>query len=398
MSSLLARAIVWSDLLDIYRETTWLDGENARVRIAGESVVQTFRLVEESDRAEADANLAALVDPTGIKVGDVIQARVGTPRLSLGVLADNWDTFLSSPDARIKEPNAYFVKEDGSHVGMIPPSQRVTSYRSMLEFVQLLARAALFLDAERQTLVYFKDKKIEVPVRFSTANLRLLDAGSLVALRKTLEGDIHGEQRLAIFADAIVTLIASQPTDNRFLYLAQNADELSRRVNDGYRLFASSFSYAKIRGEVEAAQSDYIARIHKTFVDIQGQLLGLPIATVVVATQMKAVKVCGVEAWANLAVIAGAWLFALLLVGSCVNQWFTLAAIKADLERQKLKLMRDFSEISAQFAGVFTGLANRVWWHRAAMIAIACIAVAGASFATFVFYKVTAVDLLICMQ
>ncbi|TPI51584.1 hypothetical protein FJ417_27910 [Mesorhizobium sp. B3-1-7] len=380
-------------MLDIYRETTWLGGESARVRIANDGILDTFQLVEVSDRAEADANLAALVDLAKVKVGDTIQCRVGSPRLSLGVLADDWDTFLSAPDARIREPNAYFIKEDESYKDMAPPSPRVANYRSMLDFIKLLANAALFLDVERQTLVYFKDKKVEIPIRFSAANLSLLDGNSLNALREALDGKVHSEQRLAIFSDAILTLATSQAMDNRFLYLTRNVDELSRRVTDGYRLFASSFSYTKIRGDVEAAQSDYIGRIHKTFVDIQSQLLGLPVATVVVATQLKDVSGCGVAAWANFAVIGGAWLFALLLIGSCINQWFTLAAIKSDLKRQRLKLTRDFYEISAQFNDIFDGLARRISWYIAVLTVIGCVAIGGAAFATLVFEKVTDVDL-----
>lgn len=63
----------------------------------------------------------------------------------------------------------------------------------------------------------------------------------------------------------------------------QEAGDISERVASGYRLFASSFTYSKIRREVESAQAEFLARIHKTFVDIQGQLLGIPVATVVVA-------------------------------------------------------------------------------------------------------------------
>lgn len=205
-------------------------------------------------------------------------------------------------------------------------------------------------------------------------------------------GEVHAEQRLAILDNAIADLVLSQPVETRFLYLARNVRELARRVTDGYRLFASSFSYEKIRGQVEAAQSEYVGRIHKTFVDIQGQLLGLPVATVVVATQLKPVDSWSAAAWGNIAVLIGAWLFAFLLLGSCVNQWFTLSAIHADVKRQKNKLFTSFVEISDQFSDVFRNLSTRIWWHRAALVLVGSFAVCGAVFATYVFLQLTNIE------
>ncbi|GLS40424.1 hypothetical protein GCM10010869_60210 [Mesorhizobium tianshanense] len=390
----MARSIAWSDLLEIYQNAKWQEGDNANVFVQTENIAQTFELVETSDKAEYDANLAALVDQTAIGVGKTIPARIGSPRLSLGVLADNWDGVIASPEARTREPTAFFIKGDSTHSGKTPPTEQMVRYRKMLEFVGLLGKTALFLDVQRQTFVYFKENRVEIPIRFEASDLKLIDPDGVSAIREALDGAVHTEQRLAILTNAVIALTVSQPSENRFMYLAQNAGEIASRVRDGYRLFASSFSYSKIRGEVEAAQSDYVSRMHKTFVDIQGQLLGLPVATVVVATQLKAANVCGPEAWANLAVTAGAWLFAALLIGSCVNQWYTLKSIGADIDRQSRKLTRDFSEISAMFSDAFKALKTRLCWHRTALIVICGIALSGAVFATVVFRSVTGVDIL----
>ncbi|MDR6818618.1 hypothetical protein J2X76_003795 [Neorhizobium sp. 2083] len=389
----MADAIVWDDLLRIYQHTRWIDSEIAIVEIADDRILQVFNLVETSDRAAIDANLAALVDIRTIQVGNEIKARVGPPRLALGVLADNWDALLLSPDARTKEPQNYFIKEDRSHSKTAAATTIALAYRSALQLVQLFAKAALFLDVPHSTLVYFKEKKIEIPINFKSKDLRWLDQQGIDDLKTALEGEFHEEQRLSIFSDAVVSFASSQSRDNRFLYLAQNVSELARRVKDGYQLFASSFSYTKIRGEVENAQSEYLNKIHKTFVDIQGQLLGLPVATVVVATQLKAVSACGVEAWANLAIVCGAWLFATLLIASCANQWITLRAIKSDIRRQKQKLLRDFVDISHQFTDIFGSLDSRIVWHQGALLAIGVIAIAGAIFATIVFNSVTKVNI-----
>jgi hypothetical protein len=167
---------------------------------------------------------------------------------------------------------------------------------------------------------------------------------------------------------------------------------LSEGGRNGYRLFASSFSYAKIRSDVEAAKVEYIGKIHKTLIDIQGQLLGIPVATIIVASQLKVAKDCGLEIWTNVGVLGGAWIFAVLLLIAIINQWLTLSAISGEIERQKTKLAADYAAISEQFLDIFKGLSSRIVWHRCALIGVGVIACAGAIFAFLVFARLTAVD------
>lgn len=155
-------------------------------------------------------------------------------------------------------------------------------------------------------------------------------------------------------------------------------DDLATAVRSGYKLFASSFSYNKIRSEIEDARIDYTQKIHKTIVDIQSQLLGIPVATVVVASRMKAPTTCGAELLVNSAIPIGAWIFLVLLIVAIVNQWLTLGVIKAEIERQRSKMIADFPTVSDDFTGTFDALKGRIWWHRAGLVLVAFIGVGGA--------------------
>lgn len=394
----MANSVTWQDLLAIYQNAKWITDGSANVHIADEGILETLRLVETSDRAAFEADLNLLVDPASMTVGQTVPVRIGAPQLRLGVLAADWNGVIASPEGRIRERANYYVIADGVHSGSTPPPETMVRYRAMLKLVSILSRAALFLDAQRQALVFYKERRIEIPVRYVASNLRLLDLDGVYSLEAALEGAVHAEQRHAILADAVISLVEGQPTEDRFIYLAQNTLELSSRITEGYKLFASSFSYSKIRGEIEATQSDYIARIHKTFTDIQGQLLGLPIASVVVATQLRPVEACELNVWTNIAVVGGAWLFALLLLASCLNQWLTLNAIHTDIERQRDKLDREYHELKHIFSGAFETIARRLCWHRVALIAISAVAIGGAAFATVVFRAVTAVDVFQCIK
>lgn len=173
--------------------------------------------------------------------------------------------------------------------------------------------------------------------------------------------------------------------------------DMADTVAAGYRLFASSFTYSKIRREVESAQAEFIARIHKTFVDLQGQILGIPVATIVVASQLKPAATCGPEIWTNLGVVAGAWIFVLFLIASIANQWLTLNAVTFEFERQRHRLIHDFAEVETDFDSVFTQLRRRAFWHRCVFVVIGVIGFGGALFATWVASKLMTVNIQTCI-
>jgi hypothetical protein len=91
------------------------------------------------------------------------------------------------------------------------------------------------------------------------------------------------------------------------------------------------------------------------------------------------------EAWTNIAVLAGAWIFIVFLCASIVNQFFTLSAISSEIQRQRNRLEGDFAAVSAKFVGTFDSLANRICWYRFVFIVIAIVGLVGAVFATFAY-------------
>lgn len=390
-------AITWADLLEIYQNSVWVDDHVANLTIAGDAIARTLKLVETSDRAFHEADIALQDDTVPLNVGSVVEVRIGSPHRSLGLLVNDWDALLGSSFSRMREPSAFFIRSDKTHNGTLPPTEKLLRYRSTMKLVKLLSDSSLFADPQQAKLVYFTDTRVEVPVKFTARDLCSIDTTQVDLLEKALEGDVHAEQRLGILADAVVELVSSQSASGRFHYLMQNVDELVRRVNDGYRLFASSFSFSKIRGEVEKTQSEYVARIHKTFSDIQGQLLGLPVASVVVATQLKAPTVCGPELLANVAVVCGACLFAALLVASCINQWMTLGAISRELRGQRTRLNAEFSEIKDLFTDSFDALDSRILWHRWVMAVIVGLSLVGAGFTVRAYFVLTSVDAWSCL-
>lgn len=382
----------WQDLLHCYDHVEFLDEGRGTLVAATAEILNTVHAIDADDAAASDLNFYPTGDVGQAAIGDKIEVHVGVPKLSLGILAKNLDDLLSAPRGFVEFPPRFYVV-DGRLSNRDTSTPRLKAYRAIVSLVQLLAESAAFLDRDEQKLFYFKDGKIEVPVRYTAATLRLVDTADIERLIDAFEDQLHRVQKLTILSDAIAMLTRPQSEGVRFDYLIRNVDHLVTILDDGYRLFVSSFSYDKIRTDIENANLDFLTRIHKTFVDIQGQLLGIPIATIVVASQLKSATTCGVEAWTNLAVLAGAWIFVIFLSVSIVNQFFTLNAIASEVRRQRSRLEGDFAAISTKFVGTFTSLVNRVWWYRLVFVVIGALGVAGAAFATFAFRSLTAVKL-----
>ncbi len=392
----MAKSISWERLLEIYENTRWGEDQD-EILVANESILETLIDLEESDKLAFDADISVLVPPETISINQCVPARVGRPKLQLGVLADDFDGVLSTPGSRIHLREKFFLKSNKKHSGSEPEVPEFSKYKSMISFISALGMASLFIDETRQLLVYYKDRRIEIPIFYKKKDLDFLKNTDVSKLCSLLAGDVHREQRATILSEVVISLVENIPRDSRFLHLVRNLSEINSRLTEGYKLFASSFSYSKIRNEVEATQAEYVNRIHKTFTDIQGQLLGLPIATVVVASQLKVAKDCSIEAWGNLAVLIGAWLFAVLILASCLNQWLTLRSISEEINSQRKKLNEEFSELNSIFVNKFKTLNARLYWHRVLLVAISLISIAGGCFATSAFHHFNQISIMYCV-
>lgn len=299
-------------------------------------------------------NSAALV------IGQSIEISI-SPRLAFGLLKHDIKALLADVrKTRIKEPLFFLMANDISNTDVVVDDHLVSRYRVVLEFIQLLKRAAAFLDIDELSLVFIKDGKFELSIEYGADDLQKLSLPVIRELLKILPEGMHEKQCAAILADAVISLTEHLPIDQRFKYLLVNASDLKKQFEQGYQLFAAGFSYEKVRDEVEAARVDYTGKIHKVFADIQNQLLGIPVATIIVATQMKDVKAIGYEFWVNTSVLVGSWVFSILMLFLIHNQSHTLGVLRDEIDRQKRQLKKEYSAVADSFSSTFDYLSKRV--------------------------------------
>lgn len=387
----------WADLEAVYAVTAFEADGTGRLTIDAQQVRDTLLLIEQEPNAFDDAGIAILSERSVLEIGCEVHVRFNAPRTSLGRFALTFDNLIAGPSARVEEPSQYFVV-DGRLTRMTqPPTEIQVKYRAVISLVALIAKSAVFLDSVQQNLVFFRDGRIEIPVDYSVQDLQSLDVGQVQLLIGLFADSVHLDQKLTILAEAIIDLVAGIQAQQRFRLILREVKDIGDKVAAGYRLFASSFTYSKIRREVESAQADFLTRIHKTFVDLQGQILGIPIATFVVTSQLKSAHACSAELWTNIAVVAGAWIFVMFLLASIVNQWFTLNAISFEFGRQRERLASDFAELRTDFDHAFVKLRRRALWHRIIFLFVGLIGVTGAGFATWVAIKLIGIDIVSCL-
>lgn len=355
--------IEFSHLLTIYRASNFAaDGKSASVRIENVAVRDALSIALHEDNFE-DAGITVDGDPDDIKVGDVIGIQTQIPKISLGYLALDFDALISMRRATFSEPkNYYLIKERYSKADPAPPFS-VTRYRKVLQLVKLLREGAAYLDKDRDELVFIKSGKYIIPIEYTPGELAVADVDAIDKITGlfSADDDAHKEQKLAVLTTAVLSLLEGVTVGRRFRKLLIDLPELSNKFADGYKIYLSNFSYDKVRDELQAWKVDYTAKIHKVFGEIQNQLLGIPIATVVVATQLKLAGQNDKAIFlANVAVVIGCWIFSALFLLLCRNQAKTLEVLEMEIDRQEEKMKADYEPVLIMFKEVFTSLRGRV--------------------------------------
>ncbi|MFA7441098.1 MAG: hypothetical protein WCZ66_09010 [Sphingomonadaceae bacterium] len=390
--------VSFADLVEIYRNTQFeASGREGILTVASPRIEAVLRTLEQDTRLLEETNIALLDEADAIGPGRKLRIHFGPPRLAFGALARNWDELWELPGTQFEEPAHYYILEDDASSVDPEPSPVFLRYRALLQVVALFARSATWVDRTERELVFVDQGKIVIPLQFRTSDLTDSLANTAALLTELFEDPLHAGQKLAILATTLIDMTGAVPESQRFPYLLHHLDTVVRGVTQGYNLFASSFSYAKIRGELENAHIDYMKRIHNTLADIQGQLLGIPVATIIVTSQLQPVEGCDLPFWTNLAVLFGGWIFVALLSFSVVNQWTTLSALARQIDRQRHKLATDYARVSAQFADIFRDLDRRIFWHRLALVVVAVIGLLGAILTTIAFAHLTAPQSVRCI-
>lgn len=368
------RTIPLTELVMLFRQMTgrtWRDGRLCGELCVPDQATADF-LRELLDEGQADHYPCEVVegDPDNVRVGDLFHLCFGRVRTAIGLIAPDVDTLLRNTQVASGTETTHWYVVDRDEASWEADKEIPRRLQVVHQFVKALEGTASIFDARNARIVFLRDGRLDVPIQFDGGVLLACDekiAQEMITQLKLEDG--HTDQRHEICATAICEMLSGQPKEQRFAALLRGMAEFRQRFVDGYKLFAASFSFEKVRDQAESIRIEYLGKIHKTFSDIQGQLLGIPISTIVVATQFKDVETLTGpsrtgQMWINVAVIAGAFIFCIFLTLAALNQKHTLDVLEEEIDRHKKALEEDHADIKARLDSIFVKLTNRATLHR----------------------------------
>lgn len=355
--------------------------------MVGEIVLDTPEVLADFVSCTDDAENTGLSTDGTPALGRTISARLDTPRPTFGLVRPDLAALLQFPQAHVIEPANYYLWRDRYFsADAAVPDSNIDQYRRVLVLVEFLKGSAAFLDDRAEVLVFIREGRFDVPVKYTPSQVAQTEFVALEQLTTAVIDEVHKSQRQSILAESIYEVLSKHPVTDRFAHLLKALAEVQDRFERGYRMFATGFSYEKLRDQVEAARIEYTSKMHKVFSDIQNQLLGIPVATVIVATQMKASEKLSSDFWVSVAVLLGSFVFALLVHLLLRNQRHTLEVIGLEINRQKKEMEGQPQALAVNFLPTFQLLDDRYRVQMRILLAIDYVLILGVAMSLFFFY------------
>lgn len=377
--------IRFADLVTVYRASTFgrVQGAASLV-VIDQEVLDALKLALLEENLDNSGISIARGDPDDLAIGETVHLNITAPRVGLGRLARNLSDLLIQ-GASFEEPKRYYLIEERFANGDANVPEVIERYRKVLKFVDLLKECSDYVDESSGELIFVKDGKFAIPVVFTVNQLITIDLTKIEKLLAHFTDDTHKTQKLAILTNCVLATVTISAARKRFGTLLLEIAELTAKFCDGYKIFIADFSYDKVRDKFEEAKVENSGKLHKIFSDIQNQLLAIPVATVIVATQMKTSGDPPAQI-ANAALLTGAWIFAILFLMLWFNQLRTLRTLESEINRQEKVLKEEYESIAGMFNDMFNPLYSRIRNQKILLGLIICL-VAGGLVASHYFYS-----------
>lgn len=268
------------------------------------------------------------------------------------------DDLLAAPVRRIASPSRFYLADSDSlysgDAATLPLAGQ--HYLAAARLYSILAKEADHHGGvgDGKTLVFLHKEKIEITPQYAAVDLHELpDLSAFEA--EFISSETHQEQKRTILKTVLLELFSGRKK-LPFSELLSRFDDFVDKVRAGYQLYVAEFSFQKVKAEVEKEKLDAMVKLNKVFSDVQGQLLAVPVALVLVGGQME-----DKGSWTskNLLIWLGALIFSVLMDLLIRNQRHTLKAVKHEIDQQRLQIESKYQTIAPRFADIYKEIEGR---------------------------------------
>jgi hypothetical protein len=257
----------------------------------------------------------------------------------------------------------YYHERDAEAATATPDS--IAGYLDTLDLITVLrglAEHEYVASDGHLNLVYLKDRKVTLALDYDADILKPLE-GLPDFKQHFIDSKQHHEQKHTIIKTALIEVLETKHNGStyRLTDLLEQFDLFVQKVTQGYELYVSEFSFKKVRHEVEKEKLEFIFKLNKVFSDIQNQLLAVPLALVLVGSQMELSSALSTK---NLFIMAGMLAFTIFMDLLIRNQMNTLDAIDDEVEHQWNKITHEHKAIANRFSDIYGKIEVRLKHQR----------------------------------
>jgi hypothetical protein len=264
---------------------------------------------------------------------DKMELEFTLPSETNALFAIDMDDLLRAPSRLLTPPERFYLA-DIDHVfkqGGGDHPDKVKSYINVSLFASTLNDISDHSLPLVPKAIFLQGEKLELSLSYSSGDLKILE-GLNEFIDNFVKADIHKDQKATIIKGALIEMLKSSEIDQLTMScLIRRFTEFIERVNANYQLYVSEFSFEKIKEMVETEKFEFTLKLNKVFSEIQNQLLAVPLALVLVSSQMKIVS--GLS-FLNVSIWCGVLIFGFFMSLLIKNQRSTLNAIKLEIDSQ----------------------------------------------------------------
>lgn len=289
---------------------------------------------------------------------DTREVEFRLPSENDALFALDMDDLLRAPSRLLSPPKRFYLAdidyllfEEGTDIpelvkGYLDASLFASTLNDISDHSLPLAPKAIFLQGE----------KLELSLAYASSDLLILQ-GLEKFIFDFVKAEIHKEQKATIIKGVLIEMLKNNEIDRLTVScLIKRFSEFLERVNANYQLYVSEFSFEKIKEQVESEKFEFTLKLNKVFSDIQNQLLAVPIALVLVSSQMKLEN--GLS-FLNMSIWCGVLIFGIFMSLLVRNQRSTLNAIKLEIDSQWNSIQTKHKFVADRLGAHYSHLGNR---------------------------------------
>lgn len=381
-------------LIDLYKKSFFQENfSKGQITVDSPALVESLRLAFSSD----DTGWSQIgIDP--IVLNQTYKFFHRLPRSAdFGHIFNDMDQFCRNSFFKSKNTKKYFIIDLKFDSNDSNKPEIINKYEALLRLLEILEKSAAFVDSSSSRFLFLQPEKMELEVFYTPLNLINLDIDSINKIQGYISENIHESQKRIIFSKAIVGYCKNETLPNRFIKLLGGLKSIFETLDHDYAVFSSDFSYEKLRNEIENAKLEEQVKIHKIITDIQNQILGIPVATVIVATQFKTQKQVDYNALyqfcLNTGIFIGVLIFVVILWFLIKNQKESLLGLEIEIVRKDMKFKIDspivYKKIESEGKPPFAEVFNRIKTQKRILNSIRWIGVVGLIITLFIYCAIT---------